>query len=68
MQEVDAERRIQVLRGLRSDASTADQPAIDPAAQQEETSHKRERKRRKLAGEDDTDRDLRFAREDQAST
>ncbi|KAL8803099.1 MAG: hypothetical protein Q9200_006348 [Gallowayella weberi] len=68
MQEVDAERRIQVLRGLRSDALSGDRQPIEPAAQQQGTSHKRERKRRKLAGEDDTDRDLRFAREDQAST
>lgn len=67
MQEVDAERRIQVLRGVRPDVQTADPPAIEQSGQHEETSHKRERKRRRLAGEDDTDRDLRYAIEDQAT-
>ncbi|KAL8728949.1 MAG: hypothetical protein Q9166_005044 [cf. Caloplaca sp. 2 TL-2023] len=67
MQEVDAERRIQFLRGQRPDAVTAEPLAIEQATQRENASHKRERKRRRIAGEDDTDRDLRFAREDQAT-
>ena len=62
MQEVDADRRLQLLRGER----------LDPLPLEEErhTGHKRKRddgsprrKIRKLAGEDDTDRDLRLARE-----
>ena len=63
MQEVDAERRIQMLRGIRPD------PLPEAAEQTEKGSHRRrhdqrpDRKRRRLAGEDDTDRDLRIARE-----
>ncbi|KAL8655192.1 MAG: hypothetical protein Q9226_003152, partial [Calogaya cf. arnoldii] len=67
MQEVDAERRIQLLRGVQNHQATGDLPAIEPEPPHEDTSHKRERKQRKLAGEDDTDRDLRFAKEDQAT-
>ena len=61
MQEVDAERRIQILRGLHPD----DLPAIPPAAEETRTRREpgRDRKRRRIAGEDDTDRDLRLARE-----
>ena len=62
MQEVDAERRIQILRGNRPD------PLPEPPESAETVhynSHERrpERKRRRLAGEDDTDRDLRIAKE-----
>ena len=65
MQEVDAERRIQILRGL---------PVQAPATPfEEERSGRgkvdkpdRERKRRRIAGEDDTDRDIRFAQENNA--
>lgn len=66
MQEVDAERRIQLLRGQKVD------PLPTPAEEEaERTQHRRnepgrERKRRRIAGEDDTDRDIRFAREDNA--
>ncbi|KAL9630989.1 MAG: hypothetical protein Q9204_004446 [Flavoplaca sp. TL-2023a] len=67
MQEVDAERRIQLLRGIQSNTTTKEPPATDQAPQHQDISHRRERKRRKLAGEDDTDRDLRFAKEDQAT-
>lgn len=66
MQEVDAERRIQILRDVQSDATAETLPVADQAAEHEGTSHKRERKRRRIAGEDDTERDLRLAREDQA--
>lgn len=70
MQEVDAERRIQILRGERP--STPPPPPASPpsAAQHEKRSRKDEEprrynhKRRRLAGEDDTDRDIRLARED----
>ncbi|KAL4810045.1 hypothetical protein BDV18DRAFT_52268 [Aspergillus unguis] len=66
MQEEDAERRIQLLRGERpptppprSQSSTT-QPLREPQAHST-GSH---RKRRRLVGENDTDRDIRFARED----
>ncbi|KAL8759760.1 MAG: hypothetical protein Q9199_000536 [Rusavskia elegans] len=67
MQEVDAERRIQVLRGVQNNQATEEPLAIEQAPHHDDIPHKRERKRRKLAGEDDTDRDLRFAKEDQAT-
>ena len=65
MQEVDAERRIQILRGL---------PVEEPSAPIEEERNgqnrdgkpDRQRKRRRIAGEDDTDRDIRFAQENNA--
>ena len=72
MQEVDAERRIQILRGLPIDPSP---PPLDLSEEKtkrrEEKSQRREghddprrdRKRRKLVGEDDTDRDIRLAQE-----
>ena len=69
MQEVDAERRIQQLRGL-------DVVKLPQTVAEKDTRHDtcpgpgqrsgRERKRRKMEGEDDTDRDLRYARESQA--
>ncbi|PYH74826.1 uncharacterized protein BO88DRAFT_23739 [Aspergillus vadensis CBS 113365] len=67
MQEADAERRIQILRGERP--STPPPPPPAPSARpQERKSHTEDagrfRKRRRLAGEDDTDRDIRFAQED----
>lgn len=62
MQEVDAERRIQILRGNRPDPLPETHESAETA---HNTSHDRrpERKRRRLAGEDDTDRDLRIAKE-----
>ncbi|KAG7004771.1 hypothetical protein G7Y79_00023g053550 [Physcia stellaris] len=62
MQEVDAERRIQVLRGIRPDPLPE---APEPAETSHHKSHggRPDKKRRRLAGEDDTDRDLRLARE-----
>jgi hypothetical protein len=68
MQEIDAERRIQILRGQRPPT-----PPPPPASAKSDTDRQdkrhgddsvRHRKRRRLAGEDDTDRDIRFARED----
>ncbi|RAL01799.1 uncharacterized protein BO80DRAFT_405743 [Aspergillus ibericus CBS 121593] len=70
MQEIDAERRIQILRGERPStpppppsASSVSQP--DRKAYTDDTG--RSRKRRRLAGENDTDRDIRVAREDAQS-
>lgn len=71
MQEVDAERRTQILRGQRPSTPP---PPPSPSGQETPGEEKyrrhgdsevgRYRKRRRLAGEDDTDRDIRFARED----
>lgn len=72
MQEVDAQRRIQILRGERPSTPPPPPPShspSDPIDKQERKSIDdagRYRKRRRLAGEDDTDRDIRFAREDAA--
>lgn len=70
MQEIDAERRIQILRGERPSTP----PPPPPSHSTAESHHRSERryadgagqyrKRRRLAGEDDTDRDIRLARED----
>ncbi|KAL4748601.1 hypothetical protein BDW72DRAFT_195644 [Aspergillus terricola var. indicus] len=65
MQEVDAERRIRILRGESP-------PTPLPPSQTTPQAERRfradytgnHRKRRRLAGENDTDRDIRFARED----
>lgn len=66
MQEADAERRIKILRGLRVEPP----PAVDNE-QYAEDGHSgpgRERKRRRIAGEDDTDRDIRLAKEADGTT
>ncbi|KAJ5989187.1 hypothetical protein N7481_004397 [Penicillium waksmanii] len=68
MQEVDAERRIKILRGERPPTPPPPpQSSADTFARSERKSSDdagRYRKKRRLAGEDDTDRDIRFARED----
>lgn len=63
MQEVDAERRIQILRGIRPGDIPSEPQATEDTRSRDEP--KRDRKRRRIAGEDDTDRDLRLAREHQ---
>lgn len=62
MQEVDAERRLDLLRGSRSvqDEPKAIVTPIRESAPKPEG--ERRAKKRKLAGEDDTDRDIRLAR------
>lgn len=62
MQEVDAGRRLQLLRGEHPDPL--------PVESEHDASNKRQqddgvlrRKKRRVAGEDDTDRDMRLARE-----
>ena len=67
MQEVDAERRIRQLRGLPVDElETSLPPANDETHPSSETYVERDRKRRRRAGEDDTDRDIRYAKESQS--
>ncbi|KAL8956902.1 MAG: hypothetical protein Q9193_005693, partial [Seirophora villosa] len=68
MQEVDAERRIRLLRGeTLPDTIEEASPSAERAEKYDGTPHKRERKRRRIAGEDDTERDIRFALEDQST-
>ncbi|KAH0559287.1 hypothetical protein GP486_004194 [Trichoglossum hirsutum] len=62
MQEADAERRIQLLRGKQVDPLLS-APATDIDARDDGTA-RRGSKRRKLAGEDDTQRDIRLAKQD----
>ncbi|KAA8646371.1 uncharacterized protein ATNIH1004_007801 [Aspergillus tanneri] len=68
MQEVDAERRIQILRGERPSSPPPPPSPLLPVVRSDRKPHAtdigRTRKRRRLAGENDTDRDIRFARED----
>lgn len=65
MQEVDAERRIKILRGEQP-STPPPPPSPQSTTQPDKKSHREEgapnRKRRRLAGEDDTDRDIRLAR------
>ncbi|GKZ30925.1 hypothetical protein AbraIFM66950_010662 [Aspergillus brasiliensis] len=67
MQEADAERRIQILRGERP-STPPPPPPVSSARPPDRKSHTEDagrfRKRRRLAGEDDTDRDIRYAQED----
>ncbi|KAL2815571.1 hypothetical protein BJX63DRAFT_162361 [Aspergillus granulosus] len=68
MQEADAQRRIEILRGKRP-STPPPPPLSDPSLSQlEGKAHadpaRSYRKRRRLAGENDTDRDIRFAQED----
>lgn len=63
MQEVDAERRIQILRGIHPDPPPAEIHEIKDDSQRRNHDRRPHGKRRRLAGEDDTDRDLRIARE-----
>ena len=65
MQEVDAERRLQILRGLPVEAPSTPVEAEGNKGSKEDRPD-RERKRRRIAGEDDTDRDIRFAQENNA--
>lgn len=65
MQEVDAERRIQILRGLAVEAPAA--PVEEKQVGRRDLDRPdRDRKRRRITGEDDTDRDIRFAQENNA--
>lgn len=70
MQEVDSERRIQILRGLEPPplpTSTAGDDDEGRKRDRHAAGQGRTRKRRKLAGEDDTDYAIRLAREEQQS-
>lgn len=62
MQEVDAERRIQLLRGSDAPSTALLEDRHDIIESERDKRPGRKRKRR--YGEDDTDRDIRLARED----
>lgn len=65
MQEIDAERRIQLLRGERPPTPPPLQSSTSQPEKEDRTNYiGGYKKRRRLAGENDTDRDIRFARED----
>ncbi|KAJ5793590.1 hypothetical protein N7457_000189 [Penicillium paradoxum] len=70
MQQEDAERRIKILRGERppTPPPAPSLPSSEKDTRSDRKSHDagRFRKRRRVAGEDDTDRDIRYAREDAA--
>ncbi|KAK2785392.1 hypothetical protein FQN52_008451 [Onygenales sp. PD_12] len=72
-QKADAEKRIQILRGLRAPSLSPPPPEQNPSKEtdkpaprerKDERSGEPRRKRRRIAGENDTDRDIRYARED----
>ncbi|EER26628.1 hypothetical protein CPC735_008010 [Coccidioides posadasii C735 delta SOWgp] len=63
-QEVVAERRIDFLRNQRPTSPLSQQDFSRDIAATRAPTEVRHRKRRRLAGEDDTDRDIRLARED----
>ena len=67
MQDADDERRMQILRGqyVEPPPSQGGKAADEPRRDRPDGLG-RERKRRRIAGEDDTDREIRFAREDRA--
>ncbi|MCJ1330738.1 hypothetical protein MMC10_007424 [Thelotrema lepadinum] len=68
MQEVDNERRMRILRGLPvDDLPEAGEDFTPNDRSTEAHGPSRERKRRRIAGEDDTDRDMRYAMEDRAT-
>lgn len=68
MQEQDAERRIALLRGEEPPAlpvlADENEHAHGPRRRYDEAAAPRDRKRRRLKGEDDTEREIRYARED----
>ncbi|KAI1965239.1 hypothetical protein LOZ58_001085 [Ophidiomyces ophidiicola] len=63
-QEIDAERRIALLRGQRRSPSPPSHNGRPNQESSSRISESRHRKRRRLVGEDDTDRDIRLAKED----
>lgn len=61
MQELDAERRAAILRGQTPPPLPDEVDKNDPGRKREREDRGHDRKRRKLAGEDDTDMDIRLA-------
>ena len=68
MQEVDAERRIRQLRGIRDEQQREEQASsVIVEEKSSQARLPRPPKRKRLHGEDDTDRDLRLARHDMSN-
>ena len=65
MQDEDATRRVDLLRGIPTSASPSKSRESGGIGESEEGS-KPHHKRRRIAGEDETDREIRFAKEDAA--
>lgn len=65
MQEVDSERRIRLLRGESVEPVPKDIGRTTSPSTQHDSEREgyRERKKRKIYGEDDTERDIRYAKE-----
>jgi hypothetical protein len=61
MQELDAERRAAILRGRTPPPLPEEVDKKDPTRKRDREDRGHDRKRRKLAGEDDTDMDIRLA-------
>jgi hypothetical protein len=67
MQEADAERRVRALRGLPVEQIALDEDSVSGGARAEKVGGSSRHKRRRIEGEDDTERDIRYARECQLS-
>lgn len=63
-QTVDSERRLKLLRGHKIDNLPTEEDETPPLSRKDD--HPHSRKRRRIAGEDDTDRDMRLAKEEAA--
>jgi hypothetical protein len=61
MQELDAERRAAILRGRTPPPLPEEVDKKDPGRKRDREDRGHDKKRRKLAGEDDTDMDIRLA-------
>lgn len=61
LQDVESERRLKLLRGQQIEDLPAEEEHLTTLTRKKDRGH--DRKRRKLIGEDDTDRDLRLAKE-----
>lgn len=68
MQEIDAERRIQTLRGLQVDSAVEAPKDLVPRAERPKrvSGVDKDRKKRRIDGENDTERDMRYAKENQS--
>ncbi|KAL9108309.1 MAG: hypothetical protein Q9227_006907 [Pyrenula ochraceoflavens] len=65
-QEIDSKRRLQLLKGVQPDVLDLEPQGAedeDPGKRRKDLEN-RPRKRKRLAGEDDTERDIRYAIED----
>ena len=71
MQEADAANRIRILRGLPVPPLAPSEPVNEDNAKKHERrrdqEHGRDRKKRRIAGEDETEREIRIARENAAA-